>query len=90
MIWKLFTFAVMGYLSSYLAYPKTHSMHEGSSTLPELFGITIGCIVVLLAFVAMSPKDDKATMRLVAAFSSVGLGVAANRIRMMMEGTNGC
>lgn len=85
MIWKFFTFIAAGFVGSFILYPRTHVITPESSQLPETLGIVVGGLLVVGAYVAYEPKDDDGFWRLIAAFSSVAIGMGLNRVRMAVK-----
>lgn len=69
-----------GALLSLLLYPLTHGRRA-----PELFGIAAGCLLVDGA-IWLLWRDEDATLKAFVAEALVGLGVAANRVRLTVRG----
>jgi len=81
---KIVVGIMTGFILSWWLYPLTHS----NKVIPELAGITAGCMAVLGIF-AWLGATSAMIMQLMAAFASVGLGVAMNRTRMAIRLENG-
>ena len=84
MIYRFFTFIIVGALGSKSLYRATHG--EGA-LLPETAGMVAGGLLVMAAFYAMCPRRyrDEAIVVLAAAFAAVGIGVGVNRIWMTLQ-----
>ena len=73
-------FLVLGFgvALSWVLYPLTHGARKRA---PELFGIAVGCVAVN-AGIWLLWRDADAVLKSFVAQALVGLGVAANRVRL--------
>jgi len=69
-----------GMLLSAVLYPFTHGRRA-----PEMFGIAAGCLLVDGA-IWLLWRDEDAMLKAFVAEALVGLGVAANRVRLTVLG----
>ena len=75
---KPFMVLVFGAVVSWVLYPLTHGARKRA---PELFGIAVGCIAVDTG-IWLLWRDVDAVLESFVAQALVGLGVAANRVRL--------
>ena len=85
MIWKMLVGIVGGVISSTLLYPLTHGERR---RLPELFGLAAGCLL-LDVWLYWVWRDEESAWRAFTSQAVVGLGVAANRVRLEFASANG-
>ena len=78
MILKALAVLLSGFGLSWTLYEVTHGEYK---LVPELFGIAAGCMLIDLS-IWLLWRDDKAAGRSFIAQALIGLGVAANRVRL--------
>lgn len=67
-----------GFFASWALYPYTHGDNK---RIPELAGITVGCMLIA-TFVWWMFEDEKEAAHVLLIETLIGSGVAANRLRM--------